>query len=113
MQYLCLIYFDEARLSGMPSDEANQFLKECDACANSLRENGRFVAGAALEGVRSAMSVRIQNGRPTITDGPFAETKEQLGGFCLIDARDLNEALQIAAAMPPARLGCVEIRPLK
>lgn len=113
MKYLCLVYVEEQKLGALPRSEASTFLDECSACAEELRESGHIVMGAALQPVAAAMTVRTQKGKASITDGPFAETKEQLGGFCLIEARDLNEAIQVASKMPPARLGCIEVRPLK
>jgi hypothetical protein len=75
--------------------------------------NGAFVAGEALESISTATTVRVRNGRLSVSDGPFAETKEQLAGFYLIEARDLNEAIQLAAKIPPAAVGCVEVRPIR
>ena len=94
-------------LPDSPQDE------ECHAFSQSLQGSGRLVAAQALQPVSSATSVRVRGGQLSITDGPFAETKEQLAGFYLIEARDLNEAIQIGAQIPPARVGCVEIRPVR
>jgi hypothetical protein len=113
MKYLCLVYVEESKLSEMPKDEYDTFMRECDACAEEYQEGGHMVVGAQLQPVQTAMTLRVERGKVSTTDGPFAETKEQLGGFCLIEARDLNEALQVAAKMPPARLGCIEVRPIK
>jgi hypothetical protein len=106
MKYLCLVYGEEDRIAGMDDHE-------CLACDAALRTSGHCVASEALEPVASATTVRVRNGRISISDGPFAETKEALAGFYLIEARDLNEAIQLAAEIPPARVGCVEIRPIR
>ena len=106
MKYLCLVYLEEQKLRAVPD-------QECAACGDGFRKSGLLVAAQALQPARSAATVRVRNGRTTVTDGPFAETKEQLAGFCLIEARDLNEALQVAAKIPPAREGSVEVRPVR
>lgn len=106
MKYLCLVYSDEKKLESFPDDE-------CVAYDESLRENGRCIASEALQPVETATTVRVRNGKMSVTDGPFAETKEQLTGFYLVDARDLNEAIQIAADIPPARVGSIEVRPVR
>jgi len=86
---------------------------ECAACGAGFRKNGVLVAAEALQPVDTATTVRVRNGKVSVTDGPFAETKEQLAGFYLIDAGDLNEAIQIASKIPPAREGSVEVRPIR
>jgi hypothetical protein len=106
MKYLCLVYLEQQKLHAVPD-------RECAACGAGLRESGVLVAAEALEPVETATTVRIRNGKVSVTDGPFAETKEQLAGFYLIDARDLNEAIQVAAKIPPAREGSVEVRPVR
>ena len=106
MKYLCLVYGEEQKIGEMGD-------RKCLACDAELRERGQCVASEALEPVATATTVRVRNGRLTVTDGPFAETKEQLAGFYLIEARDLNEAIQIASKIPPAEVGCVEIRPIR
>ena len=106
MKYLCLVYLDEKKLTAVPD-------RECQACGDSLREKGKLVAAEALQGIHTATTVRVRNGKITVTDGPFAETKEQLAGFYLIDANDLNEAIQVASKIPPARVGSVEVRPVR
>ena len=87
--------------------------RECAACGSDLRQRGLLVAAEPLQPVETATTVRVRNGRVTVTDGPFAETKEQLAGFYLIEARDLNDAIQVAARIPPAREGSIEVRPLR
>jgi hypothetical protein len=106
MKYLCLVYMEEQTLTSIPD-------AECAACGGSLRERGQLLAAEALQPVHTATTVRVRNGRVSVTDGPFAETKEHLAGFYLVDARDLNEAIQIASKIPPARVGSVEVRPVR
>lgn len=110
MKYLCLVYSDENDLHSLPDSPKDT---ECHAYAQSLAESGHMVAGEALEPVATATTVRVRGGQVSITDGPFAETKEQLAGFYMIDAKDLNEALRIAADIPPARVGSIEVRPVR
>jgi hypothetical protein len=106
MKYLCLVYLEPDKLHAVPD-------RECMACGDSLRQSGTLVAAEALQPIDTATTVRVRQGRLSITDGPFAETKEQLAGFYLIEARDLNEAIQAAAKIPPAREGSVEVRPVR
>ncbi len=106
MKYLCLVYSDEKKLEGFPDGE-------CLACGDSLRASDSMVAAEALQPVHTATTVRVRDGKVSITDGPFAETKEQLAGFYLIEARDLDAALAIAAKIPPARVGSIEVRPVR
>src|SRR5688500_11536487 len=112
MKYLCLIYDDEKVINGMPKAEQDAFMGEYFAFTEDIRSSGQYVAGEALQPVETATTVRIRNGRVSTTDGPFAETKEQLGGFYLIEARDLNEAIQVASKIPSARIGSIEVRPV-
>lgn len=112
MRYLCLIYDDEQTMNGMPKSEADAFMDEYFGFTESVRASGHFVAGEALQPVETATTLRQRGGRLATIDGPFAETKEQLGGFYLIEARDLNEALQVAARIPSVRTGSVEVRPV-
>jgi hypothetical protein len=106
MKYLCLVYLEEEKLRAVPDSE-------CFACGNGFRNDGVLVAAEALEPVRTATTVRVRNGRTTVTDGPFAETKEQLAGFYLIEAADLDEAIEAASKIPPAREGSIEVRPVR
>ena len=106
MKYLCLVYLDEANLNAVPDSE-------CRTCGEALRTSGHHIAAEALQAVHTATTVRVRNGKVSVTDGPFAETKEQLAGFYLLDATDLNEAIQLAAKIPPARVGSVEVRPVR
>jgi hypothetical protein len=113
MKYLCLVYYEEKTIDAMTKGEWEALNGECIACGEALRQSGHFVAGHALEPVHTATTVRVRNGKTSVLDGPFAETKEQLAGFYLLDARDLNEAIQLAGKIPPARLGSIEIRPIR
>jgi hypothetical protein len=106
MKYLCLVYLEEGKLRAVPDSE-------CQACGDSFRGSGVLVAAEALQPVSTATTVRIRNGKASIVDGPFAETKEQLAGFYLLEARDLNEAIQMASKIPPAREGSIEVRPVR
>ena len=113
MQYLCLVYQEEAKLDALPASEYDDLVREVLDYREELRQSGHYIISSPLQPVQTATSIRVRNGAISITDGPFAETKEQLGGFYLIEARDLNDAIRVASNMPPARLGCIEIRPLK
>jgi hypothetical protein len=96
----------------MPRAEYDALVAEHLAYDDELRRSGHFVVGEALEHVNTATTVRVRNGRVSATDGPFAETKEQLGGIILVDARDLNDAIKVATGIPSARVGCIEVRPV-
>jgi hypothetical protein len=113
MKYVCLVFTEEKKLDAMSQGELDALLAEHLAYDEVLRRSGHFIVAQALEPVHTATSVRVRNGRISATDGPFAETKEQLGGFFLIEARDLNDAIQVAAKFPCARLGTVEVRPVR
>jgi len=112
MKYLCLIYENEKNWETMPQSDAEAIMKEYFAFTEDIRKNGKYVAGEALQPTPTATTVRVRNGKISTTDGPFVETKEQLGGFYLIDATDLNDAIQVAARIPSARLGSIEVRPV-
>ena len=112
MQYLCLIYEDEKEWQKMPTTQTEKILGEYSAYTESVRRSGNYLGGHGLEPSHAATTVRVRNGRVATTDGPFAETKEQLGGYYLLQARDLNEAIQLASRIPGARMGAVEIRPV-
>lgn len=113
MKYVCLCYDDEKTLKSMPRQEWDGIVKETYAVLDDLRGKGYLLDAKSLEWVNQAATVRIRNGKMSVTDGPFAETKEQLGGFFLIEARDLNEAIQVASKFTGARLGCIEVRPVR
>ena len=106
MKYLCLVYGEEAKIGEMDD-------RHCLAFDTDLRARGQCIASEALEPVSTATTVRVRHGRLSVTDGPFAETKEQLAGFYLIEARDLNEAIQLASKIPPAAVGSIEVRPIR
>jgi hypothetical protein len=112
MRYLCLIYDDEKKVAAMPESESNAFMGEYFAFTDGIKQSGHYLAGEALQPVETATTVRVRNGKAGTTDGPFAETKEQLGGFYMIEARDLNDAIQVAAKIPSAKIGSVEVRPI-
>ena len=113
MKYLCLIYDEEKTLASMSEAEMNALMGEFFSFTDSIRKSGHYLGGEALQPIRTATSVRVRNGKMSTTDGPFAETKEQLGGYYLINAKDLNEAIQIASRIPSARLGTIEVRPIQ
>jgi len=113
VRYLCLLYYDEKVLDGVSKSDYDALVAEAVGYEDVLRESGHYVASNALQSVQTATTVRFRGGKASTTDGPFAETKEQLGGFFLIEAEDLDEALRLASKIPPARLGCVEVRPIK
>ena len=113
MKYLCLVYHEEAKMNALPASEYNAIVSETLAYRDELRQGGHYIDSSPLKYVETATTIRVRNGRVSITDGPFAETKEQLGGFYLIEARDLNEAIRLASKMPPARVGCIEVRPIQ
>src|SRR5918998_767483 len=112
MKYLCLIYENEKNWESLPPAESEAIMNEYFAFTETISRNGQLVAGEALQPTQTATTVKVRNGKVSTTDGPFAETKEQLGGFYLIEAKDLNEAIQIAAKIPSARFGQIEIRPV-
>jgi hypothetical protein len=112
VKYLYLIYLDESKMSALSEDELQAIQAEAGAHVEQLEASGRVVATEALAPVRSAATLRSRNGKLSVTDGPFAETNEQLGGFVVIEARDLNDAIQVAANDPAVRLGSVEVRPI-
>jgi hypothetical protein len=113
MRYLCLVYLVETEMAAMSEREADACTDESLEYDEALRRSGQLVLAQALEPVELATTVRVRKGKVLTTDGPFAETKEQLGGFILIEARDLNEAIQAAARIPLARRGSIEVRPIK
>ena len=112
MKYLCLVAFDEKKLEALSRNESDALTDESLAYNDALRQSGHLLVAQALQFVQSATTVRMRNGKLSITDGPFAETNEQLGGFILIDARDLNDAIQVASKIPLARFGSIEVRPI-
>lgn len=113
MKYLCLVYFEEKEMNKMTEQEWTALNRECIECGDGMRSSGHWLGGHPLESIETATTLRVRNGKLSTTDGPFAETKEQLAGFYLIEARDLNEAIQVASKIPPARYGSVEVRPVR
>jgi len=112
MKYLLFCCHEEKSLDTMSKSECDALMDETSAYCEALRKSGHLIAAEPLEPVQMAMTVRVRNGKVSVTDGPFAETKEQIGGFFLISARDLNEAIQVASKFPSARLGSLEVRPV-
>lgn len=113
MKYLCLAYEAEETLNALSRSEWTDLREETLTYVESLRERGHLIVAQALQSARTAVTVRVRKGEPSVTDGPFAETREQLGGFFMIEAADLDEAVRIACAWPSARLGSIEVRPLE
>jgi hypothetical protein len=112
MKYLCLIYDEEKKLAAMPKSESDAFMGEYFGFTEGIKKSGHYLGGNPLQPVHTATTVRVRSGKLSTTDGPFAETKEQLGGYYLIEARDLNDAIQVAARIPSAKTGSVEVRPI-
>lgn len=112
MKYLCMCYESEAALAEMPESNLDALLRAQVEYAEALEKSGRLLASEALESVQTATTIRVRNGKMTVTDGPFAETKEQFGGFFLIEASDLNDAIRIASRFPSINVGSMEIRPV-
>jgi hypothetical protein len=113
MKYLLLIYNDPELLDALPSDEFDSRMRGCLSHAAELQRDGKLLESRMLQAPATAKSVRIRNGRQSTSDGPFAESKEVLGGFNLIEAADMDEAVRMAAEFPWTRTGCVEVRPLE
>ena len=111
MKFLCLVYHDERNLDAMSPADWDILVRDHLAYDEELRQGGHFILGQALGPVRTAATVRVRSGRTSVTDGPFAETREQLGGVILIEARDFDEAVRLAADIPSARVGTIEVRP--
>ena len=112
MRYLCLIYDEEKKINAMSKADADAFMGEYFSFTDGIQKSGHYLAGEALQPTSTATTVRVRNGKVSTTDGPFAETKEQLGGYYLINAKDLNDAIQVASKIPSAKLGTIEIRPV-
>lgn len=113
MKYLCLVYYEEQQVYGMPAQDWDALVAECLRYGDQVRASGHFLGGEALQPVETARTVRVREGKVSVLDGPFAETKEQLAGFYLLEATDLNEAIQVASRIPPARYGSIEVRPIR
>ncbi len=112
MRYVCLVYFEEGKLKALNALAKQKLDRESMTYDDELRERGQLILAHALQDVAAAMTVRVRDERMSATDGPFMETKEALGGFLLLEARDLNEAVRIASKVPLAKLGSVEVRPI-
>lgn len=106
MKYVCLVYGEEGAIRDMDD-------RDCAAYAGSIQDSGHLIVGQALQTIDTATTVRVRNGKTSVVDGPFAETKEQLAGFYMIDAENLDEAIRIASGIPPARVGSIEVRPAR
>jgi hypothetical protein len=112
MKYLCLIYDNEKEWAKFPKDVQDKYMGEYTAFSDSIKKSGQFVGANQLQPTDTATVVRSRNGKVSTTDGPFAETKEQLGGYYLIEAKDLNDAIQVASRIPSAKSGSIEVRPI-
>lgn len=112
MQYLLMIYQNEAEYANMRPAAGQQMTAEYQTFTQSIIQNGNFKAGDRLQPTTTATTVRVRDGKTLTTDGPFAETREQLGGYYLVEAKDLNAAIEIAARIPSARIGSIEVRPI-
>jgi len=113
MKFMFLIYHEEKTLDTLPDGEMQTLVDGALDYMEELRQSGHFIVSNALQRGRTARTIRVRGGKVTTTDGPFAETKEQLGGFFLIEAKDLDEACAVAARFPPARIGTIEVRPVQ
>lgn len=110
MKFICLGYLNETTWDEMSEGDRNSFMEECFAYDDELRRGGHFIGGEALQSIHHAVTLRCQHGKVTVTDGPYSETKEQLGGILFLEARDLNHAIQLMSNHPGVRTGCFEIR---
>jgi len=113
MKYLCTVFYEEKKWRALSKNEGEALTAECLDYNDVLEKKGQFIVAEALQPVRAAKSVRVKRGKVSVIDGPFAETKEQIAGFILIDARDMNEAIDAASKIPIIRLGGVEVRPIQ
>jgi hypothetical protein len=113
MKFLFLIHHDEKTLDALPEGEMQALVDGALDYSEEIRQSGHYIVSNALQRARTARTVRVRGGKAIITDGPFAETKEQLGGFFLVEAKDIDEACEVASRFPPARLGTIEVRPVR
>jgi hypothetical protein len=118
MKYLCLAYYDEKKFEALPNAELEAIVRECPPHDEALRQSGHLIVQASLGPTRATATLRPRNGKPSVTDGPYVETKEQVGGFFIIEARDLNDAIRVASKHPAANIGeqvgwAVEVRPIE
>jgi len=112
MKYLCLVYQEEKQEVNVPAEQLAQAKKDYWAFSEDIKKSGHLIGSNGLKHTDTATTVRVRNGKVSTTDGPFAETKEQLGGYFLIEAKDLNDAIQVAARIPSAKWGSIEVRPI-
>ena len=112
MKYLCLIYENEQNWSHYTKNQGDSMMAEYGSFTQDIQKSGHMLGGNALQPANTATTVRVRNGKVSTTDGPFAETKEQLGGYYLIEATDLNDAIQVSARIPGAKTGSIEVRPI-
>src|ERR1051326_6045764 len=112
MKYVCMVYQDESTVAAMPEAELQKIVRNCIAYTQELEKGGHHVMSSGLQSVRTAVTLRRRDGKISMTDGPFAETKEFFGGFTIIEAKDLNKAIQLASKFPTGELGCIEVRPV-
>jgi hypothetical protein len=113
MRYLCMVCYEQKTLDSLSKREFDTLVAESLAYDDELRNGAHYLYSGALQSVETARTLRVQSGKVLLTDGPFAETKEHLGGFIVIEARDIDEAVRLASRIPPARLGCIEVRPIQ
>lgn len=111
MKYICLGFYDESKFAQLPQDVAQSMVEDCLAYDDELRRGGHILGGEALESFRNAVTLRMKDGQVEVTDGPYAETKETLGGILLLEARDLNHAISLMSKHPGVKMGPFEIRP--
>ncbi len=112
MKYLCLIYQDDDKINALPQEEFDAIMRDVFDYREELRRSGHYIMSSPLQDANTAVKVQVRGGDSYVTDGPFAETREQIGGFYLIEARDLNEAIRLTEMMPPARFATIEVRAL-
>ena len=112
MKYLLLIYNTETNWTALPEGERGKVFEEYMTYTNRINRSGNYIAGEALQPIATATTVRTRDGKTVTTDGPFAETREQLGGFYMVEAKDLDEAIELAKGIPAVRTGCIEVRPI-
>ena len=112
MKYVCLGFYDESKFAEIPQEDVLRMMDECFAYDEQLRRGGHFVGGEALDSVRNAVTLRMKEGKVEVTDGPYVETKETLGGILLLEARDLNHAISLMSKHPGVKMGPFEIRPV-
>ncbi len=113
MRYLCMISYEQQTLDSLSQPEFDALVDESLAYDDVLRDGAHYLYSGALQSIEKAKTIRIQSGKVELTDGPFVEAKEHVGGFIVIEARDLDEAIRLASKIPPLRLGCVEVRPIE